>query len=127
MMGKDVDQRAFELLRIRVAELGLGQFLHMVVQEPRVIEGGLQDQRLAQRDRGAMAAMQRASRKLRAGGDVSFLAEGRFGRKAARPGAPPRRFLSSKRLPPKFCRRAASFRVVSRREHLPKPFRKSCR
>ncbi len=35
MMGKDVDQRAFELLRVGMAELGLGQFLHVVVQAAR--------------------------------------------------------------------------------------------
>jgi len=52
-MGKNVDQRAFEFLRIGVAELGLGQLLEMVVQQPRVVERRLQDQRFAARDRSA--------------------------------------------------------------------------
>ena len=58
MVGEHVDQRAFELLRIGVAELGGGEFLHVVVQQPRMIDRGLQDQRLAARNGGAMAAMQ---------------------------------------------------------------------
>ena len=74
MMGEDVDQRAFELLRVGMAELGLGQFLEVVVQQPRMIQRRQQDQRLPARDRGAMAAMQRARRKLRAGRDIGFVA-----------------------------------------------------
>ena len=46
-MGGDIDQRAFEPLGIGVAELERGQFLQVVVQQPGVIERGLQDQRLA--------------------------------------------------------------------------------
>ena len=79
MMGENVDQRAFELLRVGMAELGFGQFLHVVVQEPGVIERRLQDQRFAPRDRGAMAAMQRAGRELRARRHISC--RGRFRRR----------------------------------------------
>src|SRR5579864_7271979 len=125
MMGEHVDQRAFELLRVGMAELGLGEFLHVVVQQPGMIEGGLQYQRLAERDRGAMAAMQRACRKLRAGGDVSFVAEGGLRR------SPPARraaaaavvveAVGAEILP---ARRTVVTRKILRREHLPKPRRK---
>ena len=52
--------------------LGMGQFqrrhlLQMVVQQPGMIDQGLQDQRLAARDRAALAAHDRARRQLRAG------------------------------------------------------------
>jgi len=60
MMGKDVNQSAFELLRIGMAELCGGELLEMLVQEPRVIDRRLQNQRFAARDRGAVAAMNRA-------------------------------------------------------------------
>jgi len=53
MMGEDIDQRAFELLRIGVTEFGRGEFLEMIVQEPGMIERGPQDQRFAARDGGA--------------------------------------------------------------------------
>jgi hypothetical protein len=58
-MGGNVDQRAFEPLGIGMGELERGQFLHMVVQQPRIIERGLQDQRLALGDGRAVAAMHR--------------------------------------------------------------------
>src|SRR5258705_6229168 len=50
--------------------LGMGQFqrrrlFEMVVQQPRMIDQGLQNQRLAARDRAALAAHDRAGRKLR--------------------------------------------------------------
>ena len=38
MMREDVDQRAFELLRVGMAELGSREFLEMIVQQPRVID-----------------------------------------------------------------------------------------
>src|SRR5579863_5583838 len=65
-MGENVDQRAFELLRVGVAELGGSELLEVIVEEPGMIERGLQDQRFAARNRGAMAAMQRARGKVRA-------------------------------------------------------------
>ena len=66
--------------------LGMGQFqrrhlLQMVVQQPGMIDQGLQNQRLAARDRAALAAHQRAQCKLRArrliGTAVDGLAAGR--------------------------------------------------
>src|SRR5262249_50507952 len=91
----DVDQCALELFGVGVAELGFGQFFHAVVQQPRMIERGLQDQRLATRDGGAMAAMERTCRQVRARGDIALLAKGRALRKltrgatwAAGPGVP---------------------------------------
>src|ERR1700733_9378442 len=59
MMGENIDQGAFELLRIGVAEFGLGELLKVFMQQPGVIERRLQDQRFPARDRRAMAAMQR--------------------------------------------------------------------
>src|SRR6202044_495737 len=96
------------------------------VQEPGVIERCLQYQRLVAWDRGA-AAMQRACRKLRAGGDVSFVTEGCLGRKwparraaAATAAAAAAVFvveaIGAEILPAR--------RNVDRREHLPKPRRK---
>ena len=80
----DIDQRALELFRISVAKLGFRQFFHAVVKEPRMIERGLQYQRLAARDGGAMTAMQRACGEMRAGGDIALLAEGAPPFRAAR-------------------------------------------
>ena len=60
-MGGDVDQGGFEPLGVGMAELEMAEFLEVVVQQPGVIERGLQDQRLAGRHRGAVAAMQRAA------------------------------------------------------------------
>src|SRR5580692_7388625 len=45
MMGKDIDQGAFELLRVGMAEFGLGKLLKMLVQKPRMVERCLQEQR----------------------------------------------------------------------------------
>src|ERR1700738_1081542 len=66
--------------------LGMGQFqrrhlFEMVVQQPRMIDQGVQDQRLAARHRAALAAHDRAGRKLGArrliGPAVDGLAAGR--------------------------------------------------
>src|SRR6516164_330404 len=73
MMGKDVDQGAFELLRIGVAELGGGEFFEMIVQKPRVINRRLEDEGFPALDRSAMAAMNRARGQLRARGDIGRL------------------------------------------------------
>ena len=48
-MGGNVDQRSFKPLGIGITELERGQFLQVIVQQPGVIERGLQDQRLTQR------------------------------------------------------------------------------
>jgi hypothetical protein len=59
-MGRDIDQSSLDALGIGVAELERGQLLKVVVQKPGMVQRGLQDQRLASRNRGAMAAMNRA-------------------------------------------------------------------
>src|SRR5271170_3744695 len=64
MMGEDVDQGALELLCVGMAELSLGELLEMLVQQPGMVDRRLQYQRFTARDRGAMAAMQGACRKL---------------------------------------------------------------
>ena len=104
-MGGDIDQRAFEPFGVGMAELERGEFLQMVVQQPRMIERGLQDQRLAPRHRRAMAAMHRARGQLLARPPHRASTRPRL---AARPGA------ASRALP-----RRASFR--------PSAARASCR
>jgi hypothetical protein len=49
-MGGDIDQRAFEPLGVSMAELEVAEFLQVVVQQPGMVEGRLQDQRLAAGD-----------------------------------------------------------------------------
>src|SRR5271154_4794489 len=71
-MRMGVDQRRFEFPGIGVTELGFGQFLQVIVQKPRVIDRSLEDESLATRYRGAMAAMQRTSEKMWAGRSVAF-------------------------------------------------------
>ena len=65
-----------------MAEFGLGEFLEVIVEQPGMVHRRLQDQRLPQRDRRAMAAMQRARRKLRARHHISFVAAQHRGREA---------------------------------------------
>src|SRR5690349_13675987 len=55
-----------ELGSLGVAEVDCSELLQMLVQQPRVIDHRLQDERLARRNRSAAAAMNRARRKLRA-------------------------------------------------------------
>jgi hypothetical protein len=43
-----------------MAKLGGGALFEMLVQEPRVVDRRLQDQRFPARDRGTVAAMDRA-------------------------------------------------------------------
>src|ERR1700691_3229410 len=69
-MGKNVDQRAFQLLTVGVTEFSRSQLLEVVVENPGMIQRRLQHERFAPRDRGAMAAMQRARRKMRTRRDV---------------------------------------------------------
>src|SRR5215831_2804280 len=80
----DVDQRALEFFGVGVAELGFRQFLQAVVKEPWMIERGLQDQRFAARDGGAMTAMERTCRQVRARGDITLFAKSRAPRKLTR-------------------------------------------
>src|ERR1700739_2034985 len=74
MMGKDVDQGAFELLRIGVAEFGLGELLEMLMQKPGVVECLLQDQCFPAWNRGTMAAIDWTRRQLQACRDISLVA-----------------------------------------------------
>ncbi len=48
-VGGDVDQRRLQPLGFRVAEFEVAEFLEMIVQQPGMIDRGLQNQRLAQR------------------------------------------------------------------------------
>src|SRR5262245_62338784 len=56
-VGDDVDQLALDPGRLGVPELHSCELLEMIVQQPRMVDGGLQDERLAPRNRGAVAAM----------------------------------------------------------------------
>src|SRR5262249_2470639 len=58
-----------------VAELDPGELLQMLVQEPGVIDHGLQDERLAQRNGGAVAAVHGARGELRASRAVALAAK----------------------------------------------------
>ena len=75
-MSGDVDQGGLELFGAGMAELERRQFLKMVVQQPRVVQRRLQDQRLAQRHRGAVPTMHRARRQLLADDDIGRIAAG---------------------------------------------------
>src|SRR6516225_6332102 len=61
-MGENVDQLAFHLGGLGMAELDPRELLQMLVQEPGMIDHGLQDERLAQRYGGAVAAVDGARR-----------------------------------------------------------------
>src|SRR5262249_11097483 len=65
-VGENVDQFAFQLGGLGVAELHCGKLLQMIMQKPRMVDHGLQDERLAQRNGGALAAMNRTRGGLRA-------------------------------------------------------------
>ncbi len=71
-MGKNVDQLALHPRGVGVTELDLGELLQMLVQQPGVIDDGLQDQRLTAGNGGAVAAMDRARRQLRARHDIGL-------------------------------------------------------
>src|SRR5712691_6327959 len=70
-VGKDVDQLAPHPGGLGVAELDPGELLEVLVQQPGVIDGGLEDERLAQRN--AVAAVDRARRQLGAGDHVGLV------------------------------------------------------
>ena len=91
VVGRDVDQGELELLDLGMAELEPGNVLQMIVQQPGMVEHRLQDQRLAPRDHGAVAAMHRARGKLRARDHIGRAAGERRLLRAARKAAPPLR------------------------------------
>ena len=68
--GQDVQQGPFEPLRIGMAKFQAGQLFEMIVGKPCVVDDGLKDQRLAPRNRRAMAAQNGARGKLRARGHI---------------------------------------------------------
>ena len=74
-MRKNVDQLAFHPRRLGMPELDAGELLQMLMQEPGVIDDGLQDQRLAAGNGGAVAAMDRTCRQLRARDDIGLPAD----------------------------------------------------
>src|ERR1700722_9201022 len=74
VVGENIDQRGFELSRIAMVKFGLGQFFHVVVHQPGMIEHRLQDQCLASRYRRAMTAMYRARRQMRTCRHIGFIA-----------------------------------------------------
>ena len=43
VMSEDIEQRRLEVARERVAKLKPGQFLEMIVQQPGIVDRGLQD------------------------------------------------------------------------------------
>src|SRR5690348_13087833 len=82
-MRGNVDQDRLEPLGVGMTELELAQLLEVVMQQPGVVESGLQDQRLAQRHGRAVAAVHGACRKLLAGDDIGRRPSRLRARKAA--------------------------------------------
>ena len=96
----DVDQhRPCSLRGVGMAELELGELLQMVVQQPGMVERPPAGSAPRGRDRGAMAAMHRARRQLRARRHVGLAAgERRLARR--RDAACRVRRLRAGRVPP---------------------------
>src|SRR3569832_441103 len=82
-VGGNVDQDSLEPLGVGMAELELAQLLEVIVQQPGVVERRLEDQRLAPRHRGAVAAVHGARRKLLADDDVGRRPAGLRARESA--------------------------------------------
>ena len=70
VMGKDVYEGGLDLRSLGVAQLDPGELLKMVVEEPWMVDNGLQNKRLATRDGSMVAPVDRTGRKLRACRDV---------------------------------------------------------
>src|SRR5712692_4501398 len=85
VMGENIDQHAFDLLRVGVAELDLRKLLQVLVQKPRVVEHRLEDQRLAPRNGAARPAQDRARGEVRAEHDIGLPAGERLDRRRATP------------------------------------------
>jgi hypothetical protein len=60
------DDAGAQLVRLAMGEFEGSDLLEVVVQQPGVVDQAEQDQRLAPRNRAALAAQQRACRELRA-------------------------------------------------------------
>ena len=65
-MSKDVDQFALHPGGFGMAEFDSGEFLEMLVQQPRVVDDSFENERFAQGNSGAVAAMNGARCQLRA-------------------------------------------------------------
>src|SRR5712672_1098353 len=63
-MGQNIQEGNLELLRVGMTEFNTGQFLQVVLGQPGVVDNRLQNQGLAQRNSGAMAAHKGTSRQL---------------------------------------------------------------
>src|SRR6476646_3449592 len=68
IMTEDGDDSGAQFVRLGVSQFQRRDLLEMVMQQPGVIDQGLQDQRLAPGDRAALAAHDRAQGELGAGG-----------------------------------------------------------
>src|SRR5215203_6331407 len=66
--GEGRDDAGAELVGVRMRQFEGGHLLQMVMQQPGVVDQGLQDQRLAAGHGAALAAHDRAGRKMRARG-----------------------------------------------------------
>src|SRR5215470_12255949 len=75
-MRANINQGSFDLLGIGVAELDARKRLEMLVEQPGVVNDRLQNEGFAPRDGGAMAAEDRARRKLRAQHRIGAAASG---------------------------------------------------
>ena len=62
--GEGRDNAGAELVGLRMGQFQRGHLLQMVVQQPGVVDQGLQNQRLPARHRAALAAHDRAGRQL---------------------------------------------------------------
>src|SRR6266511_5679166 len=71
-VGENVDQFALELGGLGVPELHRCELLQVLVQEPRMVDHGLQDERLAQRNGGTLPAMNGTRGQLRARRDIGL-------------------------------------------------------
>src|SRR5262245_47551914 len=72
-MSKNVDQLALHSGGLGMAELHPCKPLEVLVQEPGMVDDRLEDERLEPRNGGAVPAMNRAGRQLRARDDVGLV------------------------------------------------------
>src|ERR1700760_3187797 len=69
-LGGDGDQRRFQALGIDMAKFEVTEFLEVVVEQPGMVERGLENEGLAGGYGDAVAAMYRARRELLAGDHI---------------------------------------------------------
>src|SRR5262249_46768070 len=126
LMGRDVDQRRLYFFSVGVTKLNACKRFQMLVEQPGMIDGGLQDQRLPARGGGAMTAQDGAGGQLRARHNVGRLrganAEWRMansGRMAARLSTPIRYSPFAIRASPGLLSRPRS--LIRRKKQAPQP------